>query len=637
MKLFIILSVVACSYAAKLDRTYLPPASASTAGGSPGSITAPGASGQLTGPSGLGQPTGQSAISQPSGSPFGQLSSSTGFGQPSGSAGFGQPSGSAGLGKTTGNAGFNEPSAPSGFGQTPGMAVFGQQSGQSGPSQPIGQASFGQTPFPKSSSPSFSQFVAAALEGNNQQSGPSSVSAPSANYGQPIGSTNFGKISPSFGASAQPNQETQSFGQAPIFGQDAQAYQPERARASIDRGAEILRYDNQNDGETFAYAFETSNGISAEESGVATNGVQAQGSFSYTDDDGQQIRITYTADENGYQPQGDHLPTPPPIPEEILRSIEENARAAAAGTQEGAYNPNEDVAIVPQQYNNGGAPSYPGATTYQGAAQGSQQSNGPFGSSKPAGALGQAESNQPNRYTANSGLNNPVGATGYDYNKPQGSTGRTGSSEQPSGQYNGAASPNSQSGPANRPGQYSPATSPNSQGNSPFLGSQGSSSPFGGNPSQINGFSKSSPSSLGTGTNQPSAQGFGPSKSASSQYNGFSGPQSSPTNFGSGLNQPSGQGLGPSKPGFTNQPQGYSSDSSSQPSGPQGLGQSGLPGPKSMQIQSAPYQYNRPSDRGAQVDGRPGTQQPGFSSSPSGGLGSPRQPPSFSSEEGYKY
>lgn len=55
------------------------------------------------------------------------------------------------------------------------------------------------------------------------------------------------------------------------------------------------------------------------------------GSFSYTGDDGQKITLTYTADENGFQPQGDHLPTPPPIPPEILKSLEQNAAEEAAG------------------------------------------------------------------------------------------------------------------------------------------------------------------------------------------------------------------------------------------------------------------------------------------------------------------
>lgn len=60
-----------------------------------------------------------------------------------------------------------------------------------------------------------------------------------------------------------------------------------------------------------------------------------KGSYSYTDPDGNVITVEYTADENGFVPKGDHLPTPPPIPDEILKSLEMNAAEEAAGGGEG--------------------------------------------------------------------------------------------------------------------------------------------------------------------------------------------------------------------------------------------------------------------------------------------------------------
>ncbi|KAJ8717630.1 hypothetical protein PYW07_005560 [Mythimna separata] len=112
---------------------------------------------------------------------------------------------------------------------------------------------------------------------------------------------------------------------------------PERAQASFERNAAILRQGSSNDGDSYAYSYETENGIYGEENGVATNGVQVQGGYSYTGDDGKVYSVKYTADENGFQPQGDHLPTPPPIPEEILKALEQNARDEAAGIFDDGY------------------------------------------------------------------------------------------------------------------------------------------------------------------------------------------------------------------------------------------------------------------------------------------------------------
>nr|XP_012219915.1 PREDICTED: endocuticle structural glycoprotein SgAbd-1-like [Linepithema humile] len=76
--------------------------------------------------------------------------------------------------------------------------------------------------------------------------------------------------------------------------------------------------------------FETSNGISHQETGNPKQvdnetPVVSQGQDSYVAPDGQQVSITWLADENGFQVQGSHIPTAPPIPPEIQRALEWNA------------------------------------------------------------------------------------------------------------------------------------------------------------------------------------------------------------------------------------------------------------------------------------------------------------------------
>ncbi|KAG6455977.1 hypothetical protein O3G_MSEX009485 [Manduca sexta] len=109
---------------------------------------------------------------------------------------------------------------------------------------------------------------------------------------------------------------------------------PRRPQAELDTNAVTLNYHNVITPDGYSYSYDTSNGISANQSGTANNGVRAQGAYSYTGDDGKVYRVVYTADENGFQPRGDHLPL---LPVAIQR-LEKAARAQEAGiTDDGSY------------------------------------------------------------------------------------------------------------------------------------------------------------------------------------------------------------------------------------------------------------------------------------------------------------
>lgn len=53
------------------------------------------------------------------------------------------------------------------------------------------------------------------------------------------------------------------------------------------------------------------------------------GSYKYKDPEGNDIVVTYTADEKGFVPQGAHFPVAPPIPQEILVALAKNAEEEA--------------------------------------------------------------------------------------------------------------------------------------------------------------------------------------------------------------------------------------------------------------------------------------------------------------------
>uniref|UniRef100_A0A336LXK4 CSON006897 protein n=1 Tax=Culicoides sonorensis TaxID=179676 RepID=A0A336LXK4_CULSO len=88
--------------------------------------------------------------------------------------------------------------------------------------------------------------------------------------------------------------------------------------------ASVLRFDNVIGPETgqYEYAYETSNGIKEEAQGEG--GKFAKGFFEYTSPEGTPVRVEYFADDNGFQPEGDVLPTPHPAVAKAIEYLKNN-------------------------------------------------------------------------------------------------------------------------------------------------------------------------------------------------------------------------------------------------------------------------------------------------------------------------
>ncbi|KAJ3653979.1 hypothetical protein Zmor_013197 [Zophobas morio] len=81
------------------------------------------------------------------------------------------------------------------------------------------------------------------------------------------------------------------------------------------KDAVIVKYESDNIGlDGYNFAYETSDGTSAQEQGQLQNAgseneaISVRGQFSFVGLDGQTYTVTYVADENGFQPQGAHIP-----------------------------------------------------------------------------------------------------------------------------------------------------------------------------------------------------------------------------------------------------------------------------------------------------------------------------------------
>ncbi|CAH1129546.1 unnamed protein product [Ceutorhynchus assimilis] len=122
----------------------------------------------------------------------------------------------------------------------------------------------------------------------------------------------------------------QNFYRQPQYQQRQQVYSNQPAVPIVSESNEI------NPDGSFSYSYVSGDGAQAQAQGYLKNQGQKdneaeviQGSYSYTAPDGTPITVNWIADENGFRAEGAHIPTPPPIPVEIQRSLDLIARQPA--------------------------------------------------------------------------------------------------------------------------------------------------------------------------------------------------------------------------------------------------------------------------------------------------------------------
>ena len=136
----------------------------------------------------------------------------------------------------------------------------------------------------------------------------------------------------------------------------------------------ILSQENVHPGDgTYRFSFQTENGIERDESGQPkagggydsygkpSGGYVQQGGWSYTDGYGGAVRLTFTADENGYQPVGDVLPTPVPTeyPVPVVPQVYQGEQSYRPAPAPARYSPAPTPApsAAPARYSPAPAPA----------------------------------------------------------------------------------------------------------------------------------------------------------------------------------------------------------------------------------------------------------------------------------------